>query len=114
MLNTQEAWDMFNELERVYFAYKGELIEQPNDIQSQINELKYDIADLKKCFEQLKQDIAISEQAYDAIIKEMQKNISPAERADKLITLTDKVQDTAAKDKVLLCAANLLVGKNIF
>ncbi|MBR4153388.1 MAG: ORF6N domain-containing protein [Selenomonadaceae bacterium] len=90
MLNTQEAWDMFNELERVYFGVlKGEVAQPELPSSKEFKAFK-------------KNQPAFTTGEHDA------------ELARELITLADKITDSPTKDKILIHAANLLVGKNIF
>ena len=88
MINTQAAWDMFNELERVYFDYKGEVV-QP--------ELPF-----SKEFKALKETPTLTTGEHNV------------ELARELLDAADKISNPDQRDKVILYALNVLIGKNIF
>ncbi|MBR4153382.1 MAG: ORF6N domain-containing protein [Selenomonadaceae bacterium] len=111
MLNTPEAWKMFDELERVYFGVlNGELAEQTDDEPVDRTE----ISEILKRLAKLEAELDGTTEAYDAIIKEMQKNLSPAERAATLVALSLLMTPSPERQKIILTAANLIAGKNIF
>lgn len=108
MLNTQKAWDMFSEMERIYFGVLESEIERATVVQEELP------------FAQRYSAAARRSVARD--FKESKKNAAPAtpaltanpQLADKLIAIADKIHDDSARDKILIHAANLLVGQELF
>ena len=104
MLNTQAAWDMFNELQRAYFNQSP--VESTvdaaalDDLRDELAELRYDLDGLKITFAEM--------------IETYRKIPSAMERADKLIVLADKTTSDDDKDRIIRAAANLLAGKKLF
>lgn len=71
------------------------------------------IADILKRLAKLESEFDGAAQAFDSLIAEMQKKLSPTERAAALAALSLLMPPTE-RNKILLHAANLIAGKNIF
>lgn len=108
MLNTQKAWDMFSEMERIYFCVLES--ERATVVQEELP------------FAQRYSAAARRSVARD--FKESKKNAAPVvpapaltanpELADKLIAIADKFNGEEIHDRILIHAANLLVGQELF
>lgn len=109
MLNTDKAWEMFNKLERAYFGITKEDSAEvaPVDdsiMQKQIDDLQAQVAEINQVLNGL-----------DILFKELfEGKNAPMERADKLLAIADKIRQDDVRDKVLLQAANLILGKKLF
>ena len=105
MINTQAAWDMFNELERVYFGVLESEVVQPEIVQPELPFNKQFSASARRAaareFKQFKQNPLLPPEHNPELAREL---IEVA----KLLTPSEQ------RDGVIFYALNLLVGKNIF
>ena len=108
LIDTPEAWEIFSELERVYFGVLESEIEKAQVVQEELP------------FAQRYSAAARRSVARD--FKESKNNPAPVapafaanpELADKLIAIAQLMEPAPARDKILSYAANLLVGERLF
>ena len=109
LINTQQAWDVFSELEQFYF--NGEACEVSTPDTSAIRALDARIDSLQAQIDEINQVLS----GLDILFKELfEGKNAPMERADKLLAIADKIRQDDVRDKVLLQAANLILGKKLF
>ena len=109
MLNTPQAWEMFDKLEKNYFNQDESVIESETVSTAQLAALQSQLDALQAHLEHLQNQFDGAE-----ILFQQWMEHSPVEKVNSLIAIADKLSDADAKDKVLLQAANLLIGKKLF
>ena len=109
MLHTQKAWDVFTVLENSYFNGQVKNFDAPETstepaqdihVKIELDELKTEVEGLKLFFSDL--------------LEEMQKQLSPDARAERLIAVSLLMPPCPERSALLLQAANLLIGKRLF
>ena len=109
MLNTPQAWEMFDKLEKNYFNQDESVVESETVSTAQLAALQSQLDALQAHLEHLQNQFDGVE-----ILFQQWMEHSPVEKVNSLIAIADKLSDADAKDKVLLQAANLLIGKKLF
>lgn len=103
MLNTQKAWDMFDELEKSYFGNQ-----EPQSIESSLFDEDIPFAKKFSAGARRKEEREFKE------FKQNQPSTPNPDLADKLLALAELMEPCPERNKILVHAANLLIGKNIF
>lgn len=106
LIDTTEAWKLFTELERFYFEHKGkEAVEEPASVAVD-DDLRREVAELKEMF-------ATLEFTFKEMLEGSRKQLSPAEKADRLLAIA-LLLPPPDRQRLLHAAANLLIGKQLF
>lgn len=115
LIDTDEAWRLFKALEYKYFGIetaeeKKTSVEEvaPADISAAV------IADLQQQFAALDEKVTGLENVFSQWLEEIQNQLTPADKADKLVAFAEKIRNDEVRDKMLMQAANLILGKKLF
>ena len=104
MVNTKEAWNVFNEMEQFYFEKNAQPVPEPCA----------DVRELVDRIDKLEEEVIGLKATLEMWLTEMQKKLSPAERAERLMSLALLLPPSDTRQRIFAEAANALVGKNIF
>lgn len=80
----------------------------PDDISAAV------IADLQQQFAALDEKVTGLENVFSQWLEEIQNQLTPADKADKLVAFAEKIRNDEVRDKMLMQAANLILGKKLF
>ena len=113
MLNTPQAWDMFDALEKHYFN-PATHVAPPVEEKPQPAIAVVDFTALVERMDRLELLVQTLIEGLEGYTAALNKQLSKADCADKLLTVAREMDNGPDRQKLLLHAANHINGKKIF